>query len=133
MHGGKLNVYGTHQNLDRYMTQLYMFEKLSSYRINRSGIFINDFFDDDDIKSILKKGGLIFGMAGTGKSTTSNRIKDALATDCASPSVLKTCAYTHKASEIVDGNTLHLLLGIDMKHARLIITKIKSYVNQGRC
>ena len=71
--------------------------------------------DDDDIKSIFKKGGLIFGKAGTGKSTTLNKIKDVLATDSASPSVLKTCAYTHKASKIVDGNTLHLVFGIDMK------------------
>ena len=76
-------------------------------------------------------------MAGTGKSTTLNKIKDALATDSTdqeqstesepkSPTILRTCAFTHKASNIVDGNTLHLLFGIDMKHERLIITKPKN-------
>ena len=35
-------------------------------------------FDDDDVKSIIKQGGLVYGMAGTGKSTTLNKIKDAL-------------------------------------------------------
>ena len=40
--------------------------------------------DDGEIKTMLRKCGLIFGMAGTGKSTTLNKIKDVLATDSAS-------------------------------------------------
>ena len=37
--------------------------------------------DDDDIKSLLKHGGLIHGMAGTGKSTALKQIKNALQKD----------------------------------------------------
>ena len=73
----------------------------------------------------------MFGMAGTCKSTTLNKIKVVLATDRASPSVLKACAYTHKASKIVDGNTLHLLFGIDMKTQKTDYKNIKLYVNEG--
>ena len=69
-------------------------------------------------------------MARTGKSTTLNKIKGVLATDSAS-SVLRTCAQTHKASKMVDGNTLHLLFGIDMKTHKIDYKKIKSYVNEG--
>ena len=91
--------------------------------------------DEGDMQSILKKGGLIFGMAGTGKSTTLNKIKDALATGSTEQStettVLRTCAFTHKASKIVDGNTLHLLFGIDMKTRKIDYNKIKSYVKEG--
>ena len=36
-------------------------------------------FDDDDVTSIIKQGGLVYGMAGTGKSTTRNKIKETLA------------------------------------------------------
>ena len=74
-------------------------------------------------------------MAGTGKSTTLNKIKDALATGSTEQStettVLRTCAFTHKASKIVDGNTLHLLFGIDMKTRKIDYNKIKSYVKEG--
>ena len=62
-------------------------------------------------------------MVGTNKTTTLDKIKDVLATDSASPSVLNTCAYTHKASKLVDGNTLHKLFGIDMKAHKLITRK----------
>ena len=72
------------------------------------------------------------------KSTTLNKIKDALAIDSTeqstepkSPTVLRTCAFTHKSSKIVDGHTLHLLFGIDMKTRKIDYNKIKSYVKYG--
>jgi hypothetical protein len=83
-------------------------------------------FDDDDVKSIIKQGGLVYGMAGTGKSTTLNQIKDAL------PEIARLImAYTHKASIIVNGNTFHKVLGIDVKTRRPDLRLIKSYVRRG--
>ena len=35
-----------------------------------------DILDNDDIDSLLKHGGLVHGMAGTGKSTTLHKIKE---------------------------------------------------------
>ena len=58
----------------------------------------------------MKQGGLVYGMAGTGKSTTLNKIKEALIDN-----TYLTMAYTHKASIIVNGNTFHKVLGIDVK------------------
>ena len=60
--------------------------------------------DDDDVKALLTHGGLVYGMAGTGKSTTLKKIRDVL-TD----QNLIIGAFTHKASDIVDGSTLHKL------------------------
>ncbi len=49
-------------------------------------------------------------MAGTGKSTTLNKIKEALIDN-----TYLTMVYTHKASIIVNGNTFHKVFGIDVK------------------
>ena len=83
-------------------------------------------FDDDDVKSIIKQCGLVYGMAGTGKSTTLNKIKDAL------PEITRlTMVYTHKASIIVNGNTVHKVLGTDVKTRKPDFRLVKSYVNRG--
>ena len=52
----------------------------SKYTINTKQwkIYKREILDDDDIKSLIKHGGLVHGMAGTGKSTTLNKIKNAL-------------------------------------------------------
>ncbi len=84
-----------------------------------------EIFDDGDIKSIFKQGGFVYGMAGTGKSTTLSKIKDAL------PEITRLrMAYTHKASIIVNGNTFHKVLGIDVKTRKPDVRLIKSYVNR---
>ncbi len=75
---------------------------------------------------MLKKGGLVHGMAGTGKSTTLNKIKEALPDN-----TYLTMAYTHKASIIVNGNTFHKVLGIDVKTRKPDFKLIKSYVSRG--
>jgi hypothetical protein len=85
-----------------------------------------DVFDDDDIKGIIKHGGLVYGMAGTGKSTTLNKIKEAL-----SDNTYLTMVYTHKASIIVNGNTFHKVLGIDVQTRKFDFRLIKSYVGRG--
>ena len=85
-----------------------------------------ELLDDGDIQSILKRGGLIHGGAGTGKSTTLNRIKEILQANN-----LIVGAFTHKASGIIDGFTLHRLFGIDTKTKKFDYKLIKSYVTQG--
>ena len=65
--------------------------------------------DDDDFKSIIKYGGLLNGEGGTGKSTTIDKIKHALPTHS-----FITSAFTHIASENLDGDTLHSVCGIDV-------------------
>ena len=82
--------------------------------------------DDDDVKALLTHGGLVYGMAGTGKSTTLKKIRDVL-TD--QNRIIG--AFTHKASEIVDGSTLHKLLGVDVKHHKYDMKLVKSYVQRG--
>ena len=69
-----------------------------------------EILDDDDIKSLIKHGGLINGKAGSGKSTTLKKRVEALPENC-----FLVGAFTHKASNIVNGTTLHRLLGIDVK------------------
>jgi len=85
-----------------------------------------EIIDDSDIQSILKKGGLIHGGAGTGKSTTLNRIKEVLQIN-----ELIVGAFTHKASGIVGGCTLHRLFGIDTKTKKFDYKLIKSYHKAG--
>ena len=65
-------------------------------------------------------------MTGTGKSTTLNKINDALQ----QPTHL-IMAYTHKASIIVNGNTFHKVLGIDVKTRKPDFKLIKSSVKRG--
>ena len=61
-------------------------------------------------KSIITYGGLLDGEGGTGKSTTIDKIKNALPA-----SSFITGAFTHIASENVDGDTLHSVCGIDVE------------------
>jgi len=68
-------------------------------------------------------------MAGTGKSTSINNIKNKLIQENNNSYII--CAFTHKASEIVDGNTCHRVLGIDVKTRQCDFKLIKSYVNKG--
>ena len=82
--------------------------------------------DDDDLKSIIKYGGLVDGEGGTGNSTTIDKIKKALPTHS-----FITGAFTHIASENVDGDTLHSVCGIDVKTKQIDYKLIKSYKKQG--
>jgi hypothetical protein len=88
-------------------------------------IYKREVLDDDDIKSLLKNGGLVHGMAGTGKSTCLNQIKEHMKEG------FLTGAFTHKASKIIKGKTLHKLLGIDTKTNNIDYKLIKSYVTSG--
>ena len=83
--------------------------------------------DDDDTKSLLKSGGLVYGKAGTGKSTSLRQVKGVLGDN----DNYKIAAFTHKAAEIVGGSTLHKLLGIDMKTNKYDFKLIKSYADAG--
>ncbi len=65
---------------------------------------------------------MIYGMAGAGKSTTLNKIKQMLNT-----TELLIAAFTHKASKIVNGKTFHQVLGIDMKTKKVDFKLIKYY------
>ena len=85
-----------------------------------------EFLDNADIQSILKNGGKVYGMAGTGKSTTLKQIKEALPEN-----IYITGTFTHKAASIVGGTTLHRLLGIDVKTHKIDYKLIKSYVTTG--
>ena len=70
--------------------------------------------DDDDIKAIIKHGGLLDGEGGCGKSQTLGKIKEALP-----PNSFITGAFTHIASENVEGDTLHSICGIDVKTRKI--------------
>ena len=74
---------------------------------------------------MIKRGGLVHGMAGTRKSTTLKQIKEYLKEG------FITGALTHKAAKIVKGNTLHKLLGIDTKTNNIDYKLINSYVKSG--
>ena len=87
---------------------------------------MREVFDNDDIQSILKNGGLVEGEAGHGKSWTIDKIKEALP---ANSFIIG--AYTHVAAENIDGYTLHELLGIDIKTRKMDYKLIKSYINSG--
>ena len=62
-------------------------------------IYKREILDDDDIKSLVKHGGLVHGMAGTGKSTTLKQIKEYLKEGL-------TRALTHKAAKIGKGQNV---------------------------
>ena len=81
---------------------------------------------DGEVKSVIRHGGLVYGMAGTGKSTTLNKIKEALPDN-----TYLTMAYTHKASIIVNGNTFPKVFGIDVKTRKPDFKLIKSYASKG--
>ena len=70
-------------------------------------VSMREVLDNDDLTDILKSGGLIHGMAGTGKSTILRALKQHIENDYLIGS------FTHKASRVVNGSTLHRLLGID--------------------
>ena len=82
--------------------------------------------DDDDIKAIIKHGGLLDGEGGCGKSQTLGKIKEALPQNS-----YITGAFTHIASENVEGDTLHSICGIDVKTKKIDYKLIKSYKQQG--
>ena len=82
--------------------------------------------DNDDIQAIIKHGGLLDGEGGSGKSQTLGKIKEALP-----PNSFITGAFTHIASENVDGDTLHSICGIDVKTKKIDYKLVKSYIKQG--
>jgi hypothetical protein len=53
------------------------FIRTTEYKVNCKywNIYKREVFDDEDIKAIIKLGGLIFSMAGAGKSTTLKKSK----------------------------------------------------------
>ena len=69
--------------------------RTAKYTINTKQwkIYKREVLDDDDIKSLVKHGGLVHGMAGTGKSTTLKQIKEYLKEG------FITGALTHKAAK----------------------------------
>ena len=89
-------------------------------------IYEREILDDDDIKSIIKYGGLLHGKGGCGKSTTLDKIKKTLPENS-----FITGAFTHVASENVEGDTLHSIFGIDVKTKKINYKLLKSYKNGG--
>ena len=74
-----------------------------------------EFIEPENINQMIKTGGLVTGMAGTGKSTILNGFKDELIEKKNEIVRLlySTCSPTHKASKIINGKTIHKLFGID--------------------
>ena len=79
--------------------------------------------DSDDVKAILKHGGLINGGAGTGQSTNLKQIKDALPENR-----FIVGAFTNKASNIVDGTTLHIVYWALTSKPRRLITNLLNLI-----
>lgn len=72
------------------------------------------YIDDANINDLLNHGGLVTGMAGTGKSTHLNNFKKMLVETRNEivHKLFEVCAPTHKACKIIGGKTLHRLFGI---------------------
>ena len=68
---------------------------------------------------------MLDGEGGSGKSTTIDKIKKTLP-----PNSFITGAFTHIASENVDGDTLHSICGIDVKTKQIDYKLIKLYKNK---
>ena len=70
--------------------------RTAKYTLNNKqwNIYKREVLDNDDIESLLKNGGLVHGMAGTGKSTALNKIKEHIKEG------FVTRAFTHKAAKI---------------------------------
>ena len=69
---------------------------------------------------------MIYGKGGSGKSRAIDKIKQVLPENS-----FITGAFTHVASENVDGDTLHSVIGIDVKTRKPNYKLSKSYKDQG--
>lgn len=75
------------------------------------------------INKLLKTGGLITGMGGTGKSHIIHRLMDILTQ---TEKTFETTAYTNVASRLIKGRTLHSVFCISEKQTELAEGKIKN-------
>jgi len=106
-------------------------------RINRNELNLQfrtwQYIEDTAINTLLEHGGLITGMAGTGKSTHLNNFKTMLV-ETRNEIVHKlfaVCAPTHKACKIIGGKTIHKLFGIHPKDYTYDFKAIKSLSQAG--
>ena len=67
--------------------------------------------EPDNIEQHVDKGYLVIGMAGTGKTTQLNKIKN-IGKHEAFRNFITTCP-THKACKLVNGVTIHRMFGIN--------------------
>ena len=71
----------------------------------------NEFWNnvtENDIENVFNDGLLVYGMAGTGKTTKLRALKEAL-----QDNEHITVCPTHKACKLVNGNTIHRIFGIN--------------------
>ena len=73
-----------------------------------------NYIDEVNIDTLLEHGGLITGMAGTGKSTHLKNFKAQLVEQRIDivHQLCAVCAPTHKACKIIGGKTIHKLFSI---------------------
>ena len=105
---------------------------------NKTGVLSLEFkawkhIDEVNIESLLEQGGLITGMAGTGKSTHLKNLKNKLAEirNDIVRQLCAVCAPTHKACKIVGGKTIHKLFGIHPIDYTFDYKLVKALVNDG--
>jgi len=91
------------------------------------------YIDEVNIENLLEQGGLITGMAGTGKSTHLKNFKAKLVEtrNDIVHQLCAVCAPTHKACKIIGGKTIHKLFGIHPKDYTFDYKLIKALVNDG--
>ena len=90
---------------------------INKYILNQKPVIRTDTYDleyeqwecirEDEIMNTFQSGLLIYGMAGTGKTTKLNQLKEALVEN------FITCCPTHKACKLINGTTIHRTVGIN--------------------
>ena len=82
--------------------------------------------EEDNINNLFHDGLLIYGLAGTGKTTKLKQIKNEL-----HPDEHVTICPTHKACNLVDGCTIHRMFGINPIDLSYEYTKAQDLKNAG--
>ena len=82
--------------------------------------------EEDNINNVCQDGSLVYGMAGTGKTTKLKQIKNEL-----HPDEHVTICPTHKACNLVDGCTIHRMFGINPIDLSYEYTKAQDLKNAG--
>ena len=82
--------------------------------------------EEDNINNVFRDGLLIYGMAGTGKTTKLKQIKNEL-----HPDEYITICPTHKACNLVDGYTIHRTFSINPIDFSYEYTKAQDLKNAG--
>ena len=92
-----------------------------------------NYMEEANIDCILEKGGMINGMAGTGKSTQLDKFKKKLieTKNDIIHHLCAICAPTHKACKIVGGKTIHKLFGIHPIDYTYDYKMVKSLIDDG--